>query len=70
MRFTHANKVSVKLVKTNAMLCKMRHFVNETALRWIYFGIFHFPYHIIAQPTGQQINLSERLTISSNYCFY
>lgn len=34
-------KLSLKLVKTNAMLCKIRYFVNKITVRFIYFDISH-----------------------------
>ena len=36
----HINQVCLKLNRANTLLCKIRHYVNETALRSIYFAIF------------------------------
>ena len=35
------NKISTKLIKGNAMLSKLRHFVNKDVLVSVYYGIFH-----------------------------
>ena len=37
----HINKISTKLIKGNAMLSKLRHFVNKDILFSVYYGIFH-----------------------------
>ena len=38
---THINEISTKLIKGNAMLSKLRHFVNEDILLSGYYAIFH-----------------------------
>ena len=38
---SNVNHFSHKLVKANAMLCKLRHYVNEATIKPIYFAIFH-----------------------------
>ena len=38
---THVNQPCVKLVKANAMLCKIRYFVNKTTLCSISLAIFN-----------------------------
>ena len=38
---THINHLSQKLVKANAMLCKLRHFINVATIKSIYYAIFH-----------------------------
>ena len=35
------NKISTKLIKGNAMLSELRHFVNKDVLVSVYYGIFH-----------------------------
>ena len=37
----HINEISTKLIKGNAMLSKLRHFVNKDILLSMYYGIFH-----------------------------
>ena len=37
----HINQISTKLIKANAMLSKLRHFVNKDILLSVYYGIFH-----------------------------
>ena len=37
----HIYKISTKLIKSNAMLSKLRHFVNKDILVSVYYGIFH-----------------------------
>ena len=37
----HINEISTKLIKVNAMLSKLRHFVNKDILLSVYYGIFH-----------------------------
>ena len=37
----HIKEISMKLIKDNAMLSKLRHFVNKYILLSVYYGIFH-----------------------------
>ena len=37
----HINEISTTLIKGNAMLSKLRHFVNKDILLSVYYGIFH-----------------------------
>ena len=37
----HINEISTKLIKGNARLSKLRHFVNKDILLSLYYGIFH-----------------------------
>ena len=37
----HINEISNKLIKGNAMLSKLRHYVNKDILLSVYYGIFH-----------------------------
>ena len=36
----HINNIAVKLVRVNAMLYKIRDYVNQNALKSIYFALF------------------------------
>ena len=38
---SNVNHFSHKLVKANAMLCKLCHYVNEATIKPVYFAIFH-----------------------------
>ena len=38
---THINNISTKLIKSNAMLPKLRDFVNKDIFLSVYYGIFH-----------------------------
>ena len=46
----HINQHCLKLNKADAMLCKIRHYVNETTLRSIYHAIFQHTFHMFALP--------------------
>ena len=37
----HVNDISHKLIRVNAILFKIRNYVNQGTLRTVYFGIFH-----------------------------
>ena len=37
----HVNEISTKLIKGNAMLSKLRHFVKKYILLSVYYAIFH-----------------------------
>ena len=57
----HVNKIAIKLNKDNAMLYKVRQFVNEKTLISIYHAIFDFHLNyasIIWVQTKSSINLS------------
>ena len=55
------NDVSIKLIRANAILSKLRHFVNNETLKMIYHSVFesHFKYANIVW--GQTIDSSHRL---------
>ena len=55
------NDVSIKLIRANAILSKLRHFVNNETLKMIYNSVFesHFKYANIVW--GQCIDSSHRL---------
>ena len=38
----HVNHLSHKLAKANAILCKLRHYVNAATNNSVYYAIFHF----------------------------
>ena len=42
----HINHLTHKLVKANAILCKLRHCVNEATVKSIYYAIFILIFHM------------------------
>ena len=52
----HINHLSHKLVKANAMLCKLCHYVNEANIKSIYYAIFHFHLSYVCTAWGQDLN--------------
>ena len=52
----HVNHLSHKLVKANAMLCKLRHYVNEATIKSIYYAIFHSHLSYVCTAWGQNLN--------------
>ena len=52
----HMNHLSHKLVKVNAMLCKLRHYVNEVTIKSIYYAIFHSHLSYVCTAWGQNLN--------------
>ena len=57
----HWNHISIKLNRANAILSKLRHYINIQTLRSVYYSLFesHFNYANIVW--GQKINSSHRL---------
>ena len=49
------NLLSHKLVKANAMLCKLCHYVNEVAIKSIYYA-FHSHLSYVCTAWGQNLN--------------
>ena len=60
---THINKLSINLVRANAMLFKLRNFVDKATLRTVYFAVFHshMSYNCIAW--GQINNSIKRVSL-------
>ena len=52
----HVNHLSHKLVKANAMLCKLCHYVNEVAIKSIYYAFFHSHLSYVCTAWGQNLN--------------
>ena len=50
------NLLSHKLVKANAMLCKLCHYVNEVAIKSIYYAFFHSHLSYVCAAWGQNLN--------------
>ena len=53
----------MKLNKANAILCKIRHYVNETTLRSIYYAIFQSYLSCVCTARGQNIKYNHRISI-------
>ena len=58
----HISQLCLHLNKTNAMLCKIRCYVNETTLRSIYNAIFHS--HLTYVCTAWDPNIKDNHRIS------
>ena len=52
----HVNHLSHKLVRANAMFCKLRHYVNEATIKSIYYAIFHSHLSYVCTAWGQNLN--------------
>ena len=59
----HANHLSDKLIKTNAMLCKLCHYVNEATIKSIYYVVFHSHLSYVCTAWGQNLNPKHRINL-------
>ena len=59
----HTNEISTKLIKGNAMLSKLRHFVNKDILLSVYYGIFHSHLAYLCLVWGQAKFSLNRITL-------
>ena len=59
----HANHLSDKLIKTNAMLCKLCHYVNEATIKSIYYVVFHSHLSYVCTAWGQNLNPKHRISL-------
>ena len=59
----HVNHLIHKLVKANAMLCKLRHYVNEATIKSIYQAIFHSHLSYVCTARGQNLNPNHRISL-------
>ena len=59
----HVNHLSHKLVKANAMLCKLHHYVNEATIKSIYYAIFHSHLSYVCTAWGQNLNPKHRINL-------
>ena len=60
--YTHVNHLSHKLVKANATLCKLCHYVNEATIKSVYYAIFHSHHSDVCTACG--LNLKVKLPIN------
>ena len=59
----HINHLSQKLVKVNAMSCKLRHFVNVATIKSIYYAIFHSHLSYVCTAWGQNLNSKHHINL-------
>ena len=59
----YINHLSQKLVKANAMFCKLWHFVNVTTIKSIYYAIFHSHLSYVCTASGQNLNSKHHLNL-------
>ena len=59
----HINHLSQKLVKANAMLCKLRHFVNAATTKSIYYAIFHSHLSYVCTARSENLNSKHRINL-------
>ena len=63
MEISHIDYLSVKLSTANALLFKIRNFVNSSILRTIYFAIFRSHLYYCSLVWSQNCNATNRLVI-------
>ena len=62
--YHHVNHLFHKLVKTNAMICKLRHYSNEsTIIKSIYYAIFRSNLSFVCTAWGQNLNIKHRINL-------
>ena len=59
----HINHLSQKLVKANAMLCILQHFVNVATIKSIYYAIFHSHLSYVCTAWSQNLNSKYRINL-------
>ena len=59
----HVNHLSYKLVKSNAMICKLCHYVNEATIKSICYAIFHSHLLYLCTAWGQNLNPKHRMNL-------
>ena len=59
----YINHFSQKLVKANAMLYKLQHFVNAATTKSIYYAIFHSHLSYVWTAWGQNLNSKHRINL-------
>ena len=59
----HINHLNHKLVKANAMLCKLCHYVNEDNIKSIYYAIFHSHLSYVCTAWGQKLNAKHPINL-------
>ena len=64
----HINHLSQKLVKVNAMLCILWHFVNVATIKSISYAIFHSHLSYLCTALSRKSNTQEQSTRSASHC--
>ena len=59
----HINEISTKLIKGNAMLSELRHFVNKYILLSVFYGISHSHLGYLCLVSGQAKFSLNRITL-------
>ena len=59
----HINHLSHKLVKANAMLCKLRHYLNEDTFKSICYAVFHSHLSYVCTAWGPNLNPKHRINL-------
>ena len=60
--YHHVNHLFQKLVKSSAMICKLRHYSNEsTIIKSIYYTIFRSNLSFVCTAWGQNLNIKHRI---------
>ena len=59
----HINHLNKKLVKANAMLCKLQHFVNVATTKSIYYAIVHSHLSYVCTAWDQNLNSKHRINL-------
>ena len=57
------NHLSQKLVKANAVLCKLRHFVNVATMKSIYYAIFYSHLSCVCTAWDQNLNSTHHINL-------
>ena len=60
---SHINHFSHKLLKANAMICKLCHYVNQATIKSIYYAIFHSHLSYVCTAWGQNLNPKHRINL-------
>ena len=59
----YINHLSQKLVKANALFCKLQHFVNVTTIKSIYYAISHSYLSYVCTAWGQNLNSKHHINL-------
>ena len=59
----YINHLSQKLVKANALFCKLQHFVNVATIKSIYYTIFHSHLSYVCTAWGQNLNSKHHINL-------
>ena len=63
---SHIHHLGHKLAKANALLCEIRHYVNEATIKSMYYAIFHphiMLFFSVCTTLGQNLNPKHRINL-------